>query len=51
MDNTALDGLGQYDCVLIVIDHGDYDFKRIVAGPKLVVGTTRGIRTSNVVHC
>jgi UDP-N-acetyl-D-glucosamine dehydrogenase len=54
MDNTPLENLGQYDCVLIVTDHSDYDFKRIVAESKLVVdsrGATRGIKATNVVHC
>jgi UDP-N-acetyl-D-glucosamine dehydrogenase len=54
MDNTPLEKLGQYDCVLIVTDHSDYDYKRIVAESQLVVdsrGATRGIKATNVVHC
>ena len=30
MKCTPLDNLGQYDCVLIVTDHSDYDYQRIV---------------------
>ena len=54
MHNTPLDNLGQYDCVLIVTDHSDYDYQRIVNESKLVVDTrnaTRGIRAENIVRC
>ncbi len=54
MKRTELDNLGQYDCVLIVTDHSDYDYKRIVKEAKLVVDTrnaTRGIESSNLVRC
>jgi UDP-N-acetyl-D-glucosamine dehydrogenase len=54
MTCTALDNLGQYDCVLIVTDHSDYDHQRIVRESKLVVDTrnaTRGIRSEKIVHC
>ena len=30
MKSTPLDDLGQYDCVLILTDHSDYDYNRIV---------------------
>jgi UDP-N-acetyl-D-glucosamine dehydrogenase len=33
MKCSPLDNLGQYDCVLIVTDHTDYDYKKIVARP------------------
>ncbi|MGZ4831783.1 MAG: nucleotide sugar dehydrogenase, partial [Terriglobales bacterium] len=36
MKNTPLENLGQYDCVLIVTDHSDYDYARIVRESKLV---------------
>src|SRR6185437_16046360 len=39
MENTPLDDLGQYDAVLIVTDHSDYDYARIVRESKLVVDT------------
>ncbi len=54
MTSTPLDNLGQYDCVLIVTDHSDYDYKEIVRSSKLVVDTrnaTKGIRSDNVVRC
>jgi UDP-N-acetyl-D-glucosamine dehydrogenase len=54
MENTPLENLGQYDVVLIVTDHSDYDYARIVAESQLVVDTrnaTKGIRSDKVVHC
>ena len=54
MKCAPLDNLGQYDCVLIVTDHSDYDYERIVRESKLVVDTrnaTRGIQSTKVVHC
>jgi hypothetical protein len=46
--------LGQYDCVLIVTDHSDYNYRQIVSEAKLVVDTrnaTRGIKSEKIVHC
>ncbi|HEX2999632.1 MAG TPA: nucleotide sugar dehydrogenase, partial [Armatimonadota bacterium] len=54
MKCASLDNLGQYDCVLIVTDHSDYDYERIVAEAQLVVDTrnaTCGIEAANVVRC
>lgn len=54
MKSTPLDNLGQYDCVLIVTDHSDYDYKKIVNEAKLVVdsrNSTKGIRSPKIVHC
>ncbi len=54
MTRTDLKNLGEYDCVLIVTDHSDYDYKRIVSEAKLVVDTrnaTRGIESPNIVRC
>jgi UDP-N-acetyl-D-glucosamine dehydrogenase len=54
MKCAPLDNLGQYDCVLIVTDHSDYDYEKIVRESKLVVDTrnaTKGIGSSKVVHC
>ena len=54
MKNTPLENLGQYDCVLIVTDHSDYDYARIVRESKLVVDSrnaTHGINAPNVVRC
>lgn len=54
MSSTPLENLGQYDCVLIVTDHSDYDFPAIVREAKLVVDSrnaTKGIAAANVVRC
>ncbi len=54
MKCSPLDNLGEYDCVLIVTDHSDYDYKRIVSEAMLVVDSrnaTRGIKSDKVVHC
>jgi UDP-N-acetyl-D-glucosamine dehydrogenase len=54
MKCAELKDLGQYDCVLIVTDHSDYDYKRIVQESQLVVDTrnaTRGIQSPKIVHC
>jgi len=54
MKSTPLTNLGQYDCVLIVTDHSDYDYKNIVAESQLVVDTrnaTKGIKSSKIVRC
>lgn len=54
MKCTPLDNLAQYDCVLIVTDHSDYDYPAIVQESQLVVDTrnaTRGIKNPKIVHC
>src|SRR5947207_12546555 len=54
MTFAPLDNLGQYDCVLIVTDHSDYDYHRIVNESQLVVDTrnaTRGIHSEKIVPC
>ena len=54
MKSTPLTDLGQYDCVLIVTDHTDYDYKKIVAESQLVVDTrnaTKGIQSPKIVRC
>jgi len=54
LKRTSLDNLGQYDCVLIVTDHSDYDYGRIVQESQLVVDTrnaTKGISSPKIVHC
>ncbi len=54
MTCAPLDNLGQYDCVLIVTDHSDYDYQRIVKEAKLVVDTrnaTKGIQSEKIVRC
>src|SRR5580765_8580292 len=54
MTCTPLEKLDQYDCVLIVTDHSDYDYKKIVQESQLVVDTrnaTKGIKSRKIVHC
>jgi UDP-N-acetyl-D-glucosamine dehydrogenase len=54
MTCAPLENLGQYDCVLIVTDHSNYDYSKIVAESSLVVDTrnaTNGIRSEKIVHC
>jgi UDP-N-acetyl-D-glucosamine dehydrogenase len=54
MKCTPLENLSQYDCVLIVTDHSNYEYDRIVREAQLVVDTrnaTRGIRSSKIVRC
>jgi len=54
MKCAPLENLGQYDCVLIVTDHSDYDYAAIVRESQLVVDTrnaTRGIKSPKIVHC
>jgi UDP-N-acetyl-D-glucosamine dehydrogenase len=46
--------LAPYDCVVIVTDHSDYDYRRIVQESRLVVDTrnaTRGIASPKIVRC
>ena len=54
LTNAPLDDLGGYDCVLIVTDHSDYDYQRIVREAQLVVDSrnaTRGIDSPKIVRC
>jgi UDP-N-acetyl-D-glucosamine dehydrogenase len=54
MKCASLDNLAQYDCVVIVTDHSDYDYKRIVNEARLVVDSrnaTRGIESKKIVRC
>jgi len=54
MKCTSLDNLNQYDCVVIVTDHSDYDYQRIVRESQLVVDTrnaTKGIKSPKIVRC
>ena len=51
---TELKDLAQFDCVVIVTDHSDYDYERIVRESQLVVDTrnaTRGIDSQKIVRC
>jgi len=54
MKCAELNNLGDYDCVVIVTDHSDYDYPRIVREAQLVVDTrnaTQGIASDKIVHC
>ena len=54
MASTPVENLGDYDCVLIVTDHSNYDYRKIVSESRLVVDTrnaTKGIEGTNVVRC
>jgi UDP-N-acetyl-D-glucosamine dehydrogenase len=53
MTNTPLDNLDQYDAVIIVTDHSNYDFRAIVEQSQLVVDTrnaTKGIDSPKIVR-
>jgi UDP-N-acetyl-D-glucosamine dehydrogenase len=54
MKSTPLDRVPEFDCVVIVTDHSQYDYERIVRDARLVVDTrnaTRGIEAGNIVRC
>src|ERR1700685_2434328 len=54
MKRTELDQLGEYDCIVIITDHSDYDYQKIVGAAQLVVDTrnaTKGIDSPKVVRC
>ena len=54
MQRVPLEALGQYDCVVIITDHSDYDFRQIVEEAQLVVDTrnaTAGICSPKIVRC
>ncbi len=54
MKSSPIENLGQYDCVLIVTDHSNYDYAQIVAESQLVVDSrhaTKGIVSSKIVPC
>jgi UDP-N-acetyl-D-glucosamine dehydrogenase len=54
MTNTPLNDLDLYDCVIIVTDHSDYDYEKIVRESRLVIDTrnaTKGIHAKHIVRC
>jgi UDP-N-acetyl-D-glucosamine dehydrogenase len=54
MKCASLDDLGKYDCVVIVTDHSDYNYRHIVREAQLVVDSrnaTRGIDSPKIVRC
>ncbi len=51
---TPLDRIPEFDCVVIVTDHSQYDYRSIVEKAQLVVDTrnaTKGIDAANLVRC
>jgi len=54
MKCASMENLGQYDCVLIVTDHSDYDYAKIVRESQLVIDTrnaTKGMQDPKIVRC
>jgi len=54
MTSTPLEKIPEFDCVVIVTDHSQYDYASIVDKAKLVVDTrnaTKGIDAPNIVNC
>jgi len=54
MKRAELENIGQYDCIVIVTDHSDYDYNHIVREAQLVVDTrnaTKGIESPKIVCC
>jgi UDP-N-acetyl-D-glucosamine dehydrogenase len=54
MANTPLDRIAEFDCVVIVTDHSQYDYAAIVGEAKLVVDTrnaTKGIKSAKIRRC
>jgi UDP-N-acetyl-D-glucosamine dehydrogenase len=54
MTCTPLDKIPEFDCVVIVTDHSQYNYADIVSKAKLVVDTrnaTKGIEAANIVRC
>jgi UDP-N-acetyl-D-glucosamine dehydrogenase len=54
MTCTPLERIPEFDCVVIVTDHSQYDYASIVKEAKLVVDTrnaTKGIDAAHIVRC
>ncbi|HTV14856.1 MAG TPA: nucleotide sugar dehydrogenase [Acidobacteriaceae bacterium] len=54
MTCTPLDRIPEFDCVIIVTDHSQYDYAAIVDQARLVIDTrnaTRGLNAANIVRC
>ena len=53
MESVPLENLGQYDCVLILTDHSEVDYGRVVKESQLVLDSrnaTRQYKADNVVY-
>jgi UDP-N-acetyl-D-glucosamine dehydrogenase len=54
MQRVPLEALGQYDCVVIITDHSEYDYQHIVDEAQLIIDTrnaTAGISSPRIVRC
>ncbi|MGC8561454.1 MAG: UDP binding domain-containing protein, partial [Phycisphaerae bacterium] len=54
MSSTPLERIPDFDCVVIVTDHSQYDYPSIVEHAQLVIDTrnaTRGLEAANIVRC
>jgi UDP-N-acetyl-D-glucosamine dehydrogenase len=54
MTSVPLENLERYDCVLIITDHSDYDYRRIVEESILVVDSrnaTGNVKSEKIVYC
>jgi UDP-N-acetyl-D-glucosamine dehydrogenase len=54
MTCTPLERIPEFDCVVIVTDHSQYDYASIVKEAKLVVDTrnaTKGMAVAHIVKC
>ena len=54
MTNTPLERIAEFDCIVIVTDHSQYDYPKIVEEAALVIDTrnaTKGIEAANIVRC
>jgi UDP-N-acetyl-D-glucosamine dehydrogenase len=54
MQRVPLEALGQYDCVVIITDHSEYDYRQIVDEAQLIIDTrnaTAGISSPRIVRC
>lgn len=52
--STPIENVGDFDCVVIVTDHSDYDYSKIARDAKLVIDTRnamKGIEGDNIVRC
>jgi UDP-N-acetyl-D-glucosamine dehydrogenase len=54
MRSTGLDRVSEFDCVMILTDHSEYDYAKIVADARLVIDSrnaTRSIVSDKIVRC
>jgi len=54
MKRSELKDLSRYDCIVIVTDHSDYDYRKIVREAQLVVDTrnaTKSISDAKIIRC